>query len=161
MADLQKYKGLLYETGPTLQELVKLTFKNLGAEIESSPVTDEFIVNIGGKKALIEVKGNTKSITKADLGQLITDLGEYLKATEEDIGGILIGNAWRLEPIEARDKHDKPIFSQAVVKIAENRNLGLLLTTELFRAYCEVLEKPDLQEDILKKIIEDNGVIKF
>lgn len=161
LADLQKYKGLLYETGLTLQELVKLTLKNLGAEIESSPVTDEFIVNIGGKKALIEVKGNTKSITKADLGQLITDLGEYLKATDEDIGGILIGNAWRLEPIEARDKHDKPIFSQAVVKIAENRNIGLISSTELFEAYRKVLKEPTQKEAILNKIIGGEGIIKL
>lgn len=161
LADLQKYKGLLYETGLTLQGLVKLTLKNLGAEIESSPVTDEFIVNISGKKALIEVKGNTKSITKADLGQLITDLGEYLKATDEDIGGILIGNAWRLESIEARDKHDKPIFSQAVVKIAENRNIGLISSTELFEAYRKVLVEPTQKEVILNKIIGGGGIIKL
>ncbi len=161
LAELQKYKGLLYETGESLQELVKTVLEHLGAGIEPSPVSDEFIINISGRKALVEVKGNTKSITKDDLGQLITDLGEYLKVADEDIDGTLIGNAWRLEPLEVRDTHDKPIFSQAVIQIAMNRNIGLLSTTELFRAYCKVLEDQTCKADILNGIIGGNGIIKF
>lgn len=161
LAELQKYKGLLYETGESLQELVKTVLEHLGAGIEPSPVSDEFIINISGRKTLIEVKGNTKSIIKRDLGQLITDLGEYLKTANEDIDGILIGNAWRLEPLEQRDKHDKPIFSQAVVQIANNRNIGLLSTTELFGAYCQVLEDTTRKEDILNEIIGGKGILKF
>ena len=161
LSELQKYKQLLYETGENLQELVKKVFEQLGAGIEPSPVSDEFIISISGRKVLVEVKGNTKSITKGDLGQLITDLGEYLKVAGEDIDGILIGNAWRLEPLEVRDTHDKPIFSQAVIQIAMNRNIGLLSTTELFRAYCKVLEDQTRKADILNGIIGGNGIIKF
>lgn len=161
LAELQKCKQLLYETGENLQERVKTILEQLGAEIEPSPVSDEFIINIRGRKALIEVKGNTKSITKGDLGQLITDLGEYVKVAEEDIDGILIGNAWRLEPVESRDIHDRPIFSSFVIQIAKNRNICLLSTTELFRAYCMVLDDPTLKEAILNKISGSNGVIKF
>jgi len=102
-----------------------------------------------------------KSSSKADLGQLITDLGEYLKATDEDIAGILIGNAWRLEPTEARNKHDKPIFSQATVKIAQNRCIGLVSTTELFKAYCQSLEDLTKKKQILNKIIDGKGVINL
>jgi len=161
LAELQKYKQLLYETGENLQELVKTVLEQLGAGIEPSPVSDEFIISISGRKVLVEVKGNTKSITKGDLGQLITDLGEYIKVAGEDIDGILIGNAWRLEPLEVRDTHDKPIFSQAVIQIAMNRNIGLLSTTELFRAYCKVLEDPTRKEAILNGVIGGNGIIKF
>lgn len=161
LAELQKYRGLLYETGLKLQELVRTTLEKLGVRIEPSTVTDEFIIEVGGNKALIEVKGNTKSIVKGDLGQLITDLGEHLKATDEDIAGILIGNAWRLEPVEARNTHDRPIFSQAVVKIAENRSICLISTTELFKAYCKTLEDPKYKEVILSEIISSKGVVKF
>jgi len=161
LAEFIKHKGILYETGITLQELVKTTLEKLGAGIEPSTVTDEFVINIAGKKALVEVKGNTKSISKRDLGQLITDLGEHLKATDEDIGGILIGNAWRLEPLEARDTHDKPVFSQAVVKIAENRSIGLISTIELFTAHSQSLENPAAKKEILNKIIGGAGIIKI
>lgn len=161
LAEFTRYKGLLYETGITLQELVKTTLEKLGAGIEPSTVTDEFVINIAGKKALVEVKGNTKSISKRDLGQLVTDLGEHLKATDEDIGGILIGNAWRLEPLEARDTHHKPVFSQAVVKIAENRSIGLISTIELFKAHSQLLENPTAKKEILNKIIGGVGIIKI
>jgi len=161
LRELQRFKGLLYDTGASLQELVRETLEKLGARPEPSVVTDEFIIDIGGEKALIEVKGVTKSISKGDLGQLITDLGEHLKATGEDIHGILIGNAWRTLPVDQRDTHDKPIFPQNVVKIAENRNIRLISTTELFKAYCDSLKDPESKENTLRKIICGRDVIRF
>lgn len=159
--EVKKYKGLLYQTGNALQEIVKTTLGELGAEIEPSTVTDEFIIKVGDKKMLAEVKGNTKSISKADLAQLITDLGEHLKATQEDVDGILIGNAWRRLPPDKRNTHDKPIFPRNVVKTAEKRTIGLLSSVDLFSAYCRSLSGEESQSDILRKIIEGKGLIRL
>lgn len=159
LTELEKYKGLLYETGLTLQELVKSTLEKLGAEIKPSIVTDEFIIGIGGKEALIEVKGLTRSISKDDIGQLIVDKGEHLKATGEDIKGILIGNAWRLLPLEQRDTRDTLIFPVDIAKIARNQDIGLISTTELFNAFCKTLEEPQYKKKVLNKIIAGKGVI--
>jgi hypothetical protein len=161
LAELQKYKELLYETGLPLQKVVESTLVKLGATIEPSLVTDEFIMTACNRRILVEVKGNTKSISKSDLGQLITDLGEHLKATGEEIDGILIGNAWRLLPIKERNTHNKPIFPQNVVRIAERRNIGLLSTTELFKALCETLGDPSRKKDILDKVVGGQVVITF
>lgn len=161
LTELEKYKGLLYETGLPLQELVKSTLQKLGAEIKPSIVTDEFIIGIGGKEALIEVKGLTRSISKDDIGQLFMDMGEHLKATGENIKGILIGNAWRLLPLEQRDTHDKPIFPHNIVKIAWNQDIGLISTTELLKAFCKTLEEPQYKKEVLNKIIAGKGVITF
>lgn len=161
LTELEKYKGLLYETGLPLQELVKSTLEKLGAEIKPSIVTDEFIIGIGGKEALIEVKGLTRSISKDDLGQLIVDKGEHLKATGEDIKGILIGNAWRLLPLEQRGARNKPIFPHNIVKIARNQDIGLISTTELLKAFCKTLEEPQYKKEVLNRIIAGKGVITF
>ena len=161
LRELQKFKGLLFGTGLTLQELVRETLGNLGVGTEPSVVTDEFIINVSGKRALVEVKGNTKSISKSDLAQLITDLGEHLKATDEEVDGILIGNAWRLLPLEQRGIGDKQIFPKNVIKIAENRNIGLISTAELFKAYCKVLGNAQRREDVIDKIISKKGVISL
>lgn len=161
LGELQKYKGLLYDTGLTLQELVKSTLEKLGAKTKPSIVTDEFIIEISGKEALIEVKGNTKSITKDDVAQLVTDLMEHLKTTGQEIDGILIGNGWRLLPLEKRDIRGKPIFSRDAIRVAQNHNIGLISTTELFKAYCKTLEDPQHKEGILNKTISGKGVIKF
>jgi hypothetical protein len=161
LTELQKHKELLYETGLPLQKIVESTLVKLGAAVEPSVVTDEFIMNAHNRRILVEVKGNSKSISKSDLGQLITDLGEHLKATDEEIDGILIGNAWRLLPVKERNTHNKPIFPQNVVRIAERRNIGLLSTTELFKAFCETLEDPNRKKDILDKVVGGQGVITF
>lgn len=161
LRELQGYKGLLYETGLPLQELVKSTLEKFGASTEPSPVSDEFIISAGGRKALIEVKGISKGISKDDLGQLIVDKGEYIKLTGQDIKGILIGNAWRLLPLRQRDTRGKSIFPHNIVQIAQDQDVGLVSTTELFRAFCKTLEEPEYKEAVLNKIITGKGVITF
>jgi hypothetical protein len=86
---LEESKSLLYETGIPLEEIVKSTFVAIGAVIEPSIVTDEFIINIQGKRVLAEVKGNTKSISKSDIAQLNIDTEVHFKKTNEAIKGNL------------------------------------------------------------------------
>lgn len=159
--ELQNYKKLLYETGLPLQELVKSTLRALGANTKPSVVTDEFIIESNGKEALIEVKGNTKSITKDDVAQLVTDLMQHLKTTGQEIHGILVGNAWRLLPLQERNVKDKPIFSRDAIRVAKNHNIGLISTTELFRAFCRTLEEPAYKKDVMNKTTTRAGVITF
>lgn len=161
LTELQKHKGLLYETGLTLQEIVKSALEKLGAKIKPSIVTDEFIIEVNGKGVLIEVKGNTKSITKDDVAQLVTDQMEHLKTTGQEIDGILVGNGWRLKPLDKRDVGNQLIFSKDAKRVAENHNIGLISTTELFKAYCETLKDPTARQQILDKMISSKGVIKL
>jgi hypothetical protein len=161
LAEFTKYKGILYETGSPLQELVKSALRKIGANVKPSIVTDEFIVEVNGYEALIEVKGNVKSVTKDDVAQLVADLMEHLKTTGQEINGILIGNGWRLEPPEQRDIGSKTIFSRDAIRVAQNHNIALFSTTELFKAYCQTLEYSTRKEEILNKIISSKGIIKF
>lgn len=162
LTELRKYKELLYETGYILQERVKSTLDKLGAKIEPSPVSDEFIIEIGGKKALIEVKGvDNKSVSKPHLSQLNQDMTQYRMMNNQGIKGILVGNSWRLHPLKQRDTPDKPIFTDYVVKVAPNQDIGLISTTQLFKAFCKTLEEPKYKKDVLNKIINNKGVITF
>lgn len=160
LVELQKSKGLLYETGLALQELVKLTFDRIGVKTKPSVVTDEFLIEVSGRETSIEVKGNVKSVTKDDVAQLVADLMEHLKTTGQEINGLLIGNGWRLEPPEQRDVGNKPIFSRDAIRVAENHNIGLLSTAELFKAYCQILVDPTCREETLNKIIGGAGILK-
>jgi hypothetical protein len=163
LAELRKYKRLLYADGLELQDICKSTLERLGAKTKPSPVSDEFMIEVDDKEALVEVKGSTKNIRKDDIGQLITDLGELIKLRDETepIKGILIGNAWRLSPLDDRDRKEKPLFTGPVIRIAEHQNIGLLPTMELLRAYCKVLEQPDCRLEILDKLINTKGIIRF
>jgi len=161
LTKLQKHKRLLRCTGPELQEICKSTLEEIGAKTKPSAVTDEFMIEVDGKEALVEVKGNTKSITKDDLAQLIADLGQQIKVTNKPtiIRGILIGNAWRL--LRLSDRATKDVFTRHVVQYAEAQNIGLLSTTELFKAYCKVLVQPECNSEILDKLINSKGIIRF
>jgi hypothetical protein len=71
--------------------------------------------------------------------------------------GILIGNAFRLLPL---DRRTNPPFTDKV-KLAVGRNgFGLLSTTELFNAVVKVLANPTdeiFKTNCRKKIIETRG----
>lgn len=159
--ELQKYKELLYETGLTLQNRVESTLEGLGASIEPSPASDEFIISVGGKKAVIEVKGVEDKIRKRHLDQLVSDRDECSKLTSQDIKGILIGNAWRFFPLEQRGMPKKPIFTNSVVQRARNQDIGLISTVQLFNAVCKAQKESQCKEEILNKIINGTGVIQF
>jgi len=161
LREIQKYKRLLYDTGLPLQDICKSLFEQLGAKPEPSPVSDEFIIEIEGQQALVEVKGNEKSIHKRDISQLITDRGQYLADTDQYVKGILVGNAWRHDRLEERDTPNKRTFSHEVVRIAQDQNIALVSTTELFDAYGKALETPQCKAEILNKMITGNGIIKF
>ena len=162
LTELRKYKELLYETGSILQERVKSTLDKLGAKIEPSPVSDEFIIEIGGKKALIEVKGvDNKSVSKPHLSQLNQDMTQYRMMNNQSIKGILVGNSWRLHPLKQRDMPDKPIFTDYVVKVAPNQDIGLISTPQLFKAFCKMRKEPQCRKEVLNKIINNKGVITF
>lgn len=160
LRELRKYKGLLFETGLPLQKVVKATLEELGAAIEPAPVSD-ILINVGGTKALIEVKGNTKSVHKDDVAQLVTDLMEYLRTTGQEIDGILIGNGWRFQPLEKRNRAGQPVFSRDAIRVAQNHNIGLISTTELFGAFCKTRSEPEYKEKVLNKIITGKGIIRF
>lgn len=161
LTELRKHKRLLYSTGLELQDMCRSTLDKIGAKTRPSDVTDEFMIEVGGKEALVEVKGNTRSITKDDLSQLIADLAQQIKVTDSPtiIKGILIGNAWRQEPLDERATKD--VFTRHVVQYAEAQNIGLLATVELFNAYCKFLEQPEFGSEILDKLINSKGIIKF
>ena len=157
----EESKNLLYETGIPLEDVVKSIFVSLGALIEPSVVTDEFVINVAGKRVLAEVKGNTKSISKGDVAQLNIDTEVHFKKTNEKIDGILIGNGFRLLPIDERNTNDKPVFPNNVIEIAKASDIGLLSTISLFNAYCQLIENPTRKLEILNKVINGHGLITF
>lgn len=163
LKELRKYKRLLYADGLELQDICRSTLDSLGVKTKPSPVSDEFMIGVSGKEALVEVKGHEKNILKRDISQLISDLGQLGMSVErpELVTGILIGNAWRRSLLKDRDTKHQPLFTETVVQYAEAQNIGLLPTLELFSAYCKVQEEPGCASEILDKLINTKGIIRF
>ena len=159
--ELEQFKQLLYESGPTLQEIVKLTFKKFGGGIKPPKFREEYVLRVKDRKAVIEVKGKNKSIAKADLRQLDEYVREYEIQLNEKVKGIFVGNAWRLRPLNERDTKDRPIFPEDVIDFAVRREIGLVSTIDLFNAFCAFLEGKIQGKDILKRLFNQKGIITF
>jgi hypothetical protein len=135
--------------------------KELGANIKPSIVNDEFIIEHNGKEALVEVKGKNKSIDKDDLGHLVIDIGQHFKETGKSIKGLFIGNGLRNLPPQKRESGNNMTFPKEIAKAAEDHNVGLLSSVELFNAYCKVLERKLSKDDFLNTVFSSSGIIRF
>ncbi len=138
--ELEKYKQLLFETGTPLEEICKQTLQTMGCNILPADLAEEdFIVEFEGQQAIVEVKGNTKSISLSNLSQLGRYREDYLIERGEDKKSILIGNAWRLLPLDERGKSNSQVpFPENVVSYATKRNIALISSIELFQAHCSL-----------------------
>jgi hypothetical protein len=158
--EIVHYKQLLFETGPRLVEICEETIEALGGVVLPPDLADEdFIIEFEDKRAIVEVKGNTKSISLSDLAQLGRYCEDYLIHRDEEIKGILLGNAWRLLPLSERnDSTSYPIFPPNVVSYATPRNIALVSTTDLFNAYCAFLNGTIEGAHILRLLFDGVGV---
>ena len=103
----------------------------------------------------------TCPITKDDIAQLVADSMQHLKTTGQEINGLLIGNGWRLEPLEQREVGNKSTFTRDAVRVAENHNICLMSTTELYKMYCQILEYPTNKEKIQAIFTSKRGILKL
>ena len=122
---------------------------------------EEYTIEFNNKIGIIECKGNKKSIKRDDFRQLLDYHKEYQIDFEGEHKGILVGNAWRLMPIEERNKNSSPIFPDNVIQIAKKNGFALLSTIDLFDGTCKFLEKKLKGKDIVERIFNAKGVVSF
>ena len=122
--DLREYKRLLYETGPALEAICKRVLSELGASVREAEVAQEdFVVEWNGLKAVVEVKGHTRTVRVDDLRQLGHYRDEYRIKNGKEIKGILLGNAWRLEHPGRRTGRQE--FTQDAIEYATSRGIKI------------------------------------
>jgi len=161
---LVSYKELLYETGNALEEIVKKVFTMLAYKPKPPRYKEEYIVEYDKKVGIIECKGNEKSIKRADFRQLLEHTKEYELDGKVEHKGILIGNAWRLKPLNERNRSGTPIFPKGrdgVVDIATRHDIALVSTIDLFNVFCKFLDGKIKGKDIMEKIFSAKGVVSF
>jgi hypothetical protein len=163
-SELICYKELLYETGTALEEIVKKIFTRLGYTPKPPIHREEYVIEFDKKIGIIECKGKDKSIDRDDFRQLLDYTKEYDLDSKFEHKGILIGNGWRLLPLQERDKSRTPIFPKGkdgVVDIAAKHDIALVSATGLFKAFCSFLEGQVKSSDIIETIFNSKGVVDF
>jgi hypothetical protein len=160
-AERDSFKAILYEDGGPLQETCRKTLEAMGIGTEPSPVSDEFMIEHEGQRALVEVSGSRKSVSLRDVSQLFKDIANYLHKTDEPIKGVFIGNPWRKVPPRERGSDDKPTFPPNVATFGEQHGIALLSTVELFSAYCTHLQGEVDTKTLFTWLMEGRGVLRM
>lgn len=160
-------KDLLFETGKPLEIAVKRALEILGYTAENFDngklELDQVIISPEGHRYIGECEGkDNKAIDISKFRQLSDSIEEDFAREEvtEIAYGLLIGNPERLLPPNERTQD----FTIKCKDGAKRKNIGLLLTSDLFYATQRILETND---ETLKKEYRDaifNGlgdIIKF
>ena len=167
--DLKKAKmphRLLFETGKPLEEAVINCLELIGFKAQNyRDAESEFDVIFKSKEetGLGEVEGKSKAVDVHKVSQLMRNLAEYIEKnnTENILKGVLFGNAYRLEH---PDKRSKPSFTDKCIQTANQQNIALVCTSDLFYI-SQHLQKHSSDKIFAtrcrKVILSSNGIVSF
>ena len=105
------------------------------------------------------MKVKNKDVNREKISQLVTNLGEYDgKDNTEDIAkGVLFGNAYRLKDPSKRLNQ----FTDKCIQIAEQRDIALVCTSDLFYISQHLQEHPSDATKCREAILSSNGIVSF
>ena len=166
-SELLSYRELLYETGHSLEEIVRKVFTELGYPPKQAKFGEEYIIEFNNTLGIIECKGVKKSISRRDFRQLLDYVKNY--ETEPDLSnlkikGILIANAWRdLKPKDRNTKERKifPSGKDGVINISQRHHIALVSTIDLFKVFCKYKKGEIEPIKIIEAIFKADGIVKF
>jgi hypothetical protein len=164
LAALTDFKGLLFEKGKILEDIVIDAMRLLGFKAErygEGDMEHDLILECEEGRIIGEIEGKDKEPIKIEkLDQLSRVVDEDFHRNEILADGLLIGNPYRLQLVEER----KAAFSNKVIVAAGRKRFGLLSTVELYRAVIEVLKNPseELKRALRERIFHGlGGIISF
>ncbi|MDP3445092.1 MAG: hypothetical protein Q8T08_19700, partial [Ignavibacteria bacterium] len=143
---ITQYKGLLYEQGFELEELVIKAFRLFGFKAENRKLDDiehDMIFESEEGRGIAELEGkDNDAIHISKLDQLNRAVDEDFELMGNFPQGILIGNHYRFTKPENR----KDAFTEKVHIVAKKKSFGLLNTCEIFYAVDYLQRNPDDNE---------------
>lgn len=156
----QRINALLFASGNALENATKLAFEDFNLHVEKTKTGDkkDLIVEISSdKRLLIEVTGILDKIKQSSskMGQMMLLINE--KEVNDKI--VLIANTYR--ELEPKDREGKEHFTKEVIIIAENNEICLMTTVDLFNLWKDVIENNKTPEHVIDSIIDTNGVYKL
>ena len=164
----QEFKGLLFETGKSLENIIIASLHILGYVAENfTKGEDEIDVIFKSQEELIycgECEGkNEKAIGVSKFRQLLEHTALYKEHLEfqKDVYGVIFGNASRLQELETREE----FFTEHCITGAEKNNFILIKTPDLYPIVQYLREHDD--DDAFKKQCRDaihnglGGIVQF
>lgn len=161
LAEIEKWKKLVYTTGRELEQIFEEAVIKLGAKTKPAAAEEEFIFEHNGNAGVVECKGVGKSISLEHVRQTDSHVLKFITSEDRNGKGVLFGNAWRNLPLNKRGETDTPIFPDNVVKHAAQREIALVGADDFLQVFCRFLKREVSGEAILDAINTQSGIVDF
>jgi hypothetical protein len=146
LAEIEKWKKLVYTTGRELEQIFEEAVIKLGAKTKPAAAEEEFIFEHKGNAGVVECKGVGKSISLEHVRQTDSHVLKFITGENPNGKGVLLGNAWRNIPLSERGGIDTPMFPDNVVKHAAQREIALVGADDFLEVFCRFLKGPRCYE---------------
>ena len=164
--ELERWKYLLYEKGKHhLEPVVRDALKLIGCDVEPQPDKDSngLVVSDHGT-ALIEVVGSKGTVRIEKLGELTTNMGNFISEKKKPVKGILIGNPFCEQALDNRPpkQSQKPLFARELLESAQQQGITVLLSTDLYQVVTSILSGKfgaEEKQSIRQRIFEGSGLV--
>lgn len=144
-------------TGRALEVQVKEVLELIGGTVtEPAPGRDDWKVQFPEGKAVVEVKGVSKSAAEKHAAQLEKWVAQEYEATGKAPKGLLIVNTWKDSPLDKRTKDD---FPSQMIPYCKGRDHCLITGLQMFVIRADVEAKPDRAEFWRKKLMQTSGTL--
>lgn len=165
---LERWKWLIWETGKEyLEPVVREALGLIGCKVEPQPDKDsDGKVDSDFGTALLEVGGGEGTIKRDKLGQLVSNIGNFLSKKEILPKGIVVGNPFRKERLDNRPPKgtQKKLFAKELIEDAEKQNITVLLSTDLYCVVCGILNGQvgeDKKKELRHLIFMGKGLVRL
>lgn len=164
--ELERWKYLLYEKGKHhLEPVVRDALKLIGCDVEPQPDKDSngLVVSDHGT-ALIEVVGSKGTVKIEKLGELTTNMGNFISEKKKPVKGILIGNPFCEQALDNRPpkQSQKPLFAKQLLESAQKQGITVLLSADLYQVVTSILSGKfgaEEKQSIRQRIFEGSGLV--
>ncbi len=140
-------------------------FSLIGCEVTLQADKDsDGIITFNDDVALLEATGSKGTIKMVKIGELTTNIGNYMIKKENQVKGILVGNPFCEEKLGNRPPKNsqKPLFARELLGSAEKQSITVLLTTDLYTIVSRIVDNditPAEKEGIIQKIFQGRGLV--
>lgn len=150
-----QWKRLIASQGEALERQVQAAFELLGFEVlETQRGRGDLRLNYNGKRVVVEVKGLGKSAGEKHAAQLEKWVAEEL-ADDVEAKGILVANAWKDLPPEAR----RTAFPDQMLEYAKARGHCLLTGLQLLNMCVTVRKSPTQAQAMAEQLLSTVGPV--
>jgi hypothetical protein len=157
LATLRRRKLLVTGEGSALERIAGEAFSALGFEVlPSEPGRADLTLELGKRRAVVEVKGKTRSAAEKDALQAAKWVLNHQVEYGRKAKGILLVNGWRTRAVDARPA----VFPDQMLKTVEQHNLSLVTGQQLLGFWSDVESQPRKAKALVRQIMNSVGPLE-